>query len=59
MSQRNLKKQLGPSVDSALSKPSPEMWDHVLKSFNGALSKAEETYLRKAKSPLLSVPPET
>lgn len=48
--QRNLKKQLGPSIEYALNKPSSEMWDNVLVSFREALDKAESAYLRKAKS---------
>jgi flavin reductase (DIM6/NTAB) family NADH-FMN oxidoreductase RutF len=48
--QRSVKKQFAPSVELALNKPSPDMWDKVLKAFRSSLEKAEGTYLRKAKS---------
>jgi len=47
---RSVKKQFAPSVELALNKPSPDMWDKVLKAFRSSLDKAEGTYLRKAKS---------
>ena len=48
--QRNVKKKFLPSVELALNKPSPSMWDMVLKAFKEALDKADNIYLRKAKS---------
>lgn len=50
--ERTFKKQMAEPVELALNKPSPKMWDQVLKSFSEALKKAEDSYLRKAKSAL-------
>jgi hypothetical protein len=47
---RNVKKQFSEAVELALNKPAPDLWDNVLRAFTEALSKAEATYLRKAKS---------
>ncbi|CAD6565482.1 MAG: Dynamin-like GTPase that mediates homotypic ER fusion [Cyphobasidiales sp. Tagirdzhanova-0007] len=47
--ERNVKKKFLPSVELALNKPSPSMWDMVLKAFKEALDKADNIYLRKAK----------
>lgn len=38
------------TVELALNKPSDDMWDKVLSAFKAALAKAEEAYLKKAKS---------
>ncbi|KAH8918445.1 root hair defective 3 GTP-binding protein [Atractiella rhizophila] len=46
---RNLKKDYGEKVELALNNPEKEMWDKVVGAFVGALEKAENTYLRKAK----------
>lgn len=33
-----------------MSKPTPEMWDVVLKTYRDVLDQAEDSYLAKAKS---------
>ncbi|KAJ3503868.1 hypothetical protein NMY22_g18101 [Coprinellus aureogranulatus] len=48
--ERNVKKIISEPVEIQLSKPSPQMWDAVLKTFKETLEKAEATYLAKAKS---------
>lgn len=48
--QRNFKKQISEPVDLYLNKPTPDMWDKVLKLFRDTLEKAESSYLAKAKS---------
>ena len=48
--ERSIKKQLSEPVEMQLSKPSKNMWDKVLRAFRGALEKAEESYMVKAKS---------
>jgi hypothetical protein len=53
--QRNFKKTISEPVDLYLNKPSPDMWDNVLKTFTQTLEKAETTYLTKAKSKPLIV----
>lgn len=50
MIERNFKKQISEPVELALNKPSPDMWDRVLKAFKQTLDKAESSYLSKAKS---------
>lgn len=50
ISQRNFKKQISEPVDLYLNKPTPDMWDKVLKLFRDTLEKAESSYLAKAKS---------
>ncbi|PBK95569.1 protein SEY1 [Armillaria gallica] len=50
MIERNFKKQISEPVELALNKPSPDMWDRVLKAFKQTLDKAESGYLSKAKS---------
>ena len=39
-----------------LNKPTPDMWDKVLKVFRDTLDKAESSYLTKAKSENHSIP---
>ncbi|KIY67094.1 root hair defective 3 GTP-binding protein [Cylindrobasidium torrendii FP15055 ss-10] len=48
--ERNFKKQITEPIELAMSTPSPDMWDRILKSFKSTLSKAESTYLIKARS---------
>ncbi|KAH9055527.1 protein SEY1 [Lactarius vividus] len=48
--ERNFKKQIAEPVDLQLSKPSPEMWDNVLRTYKGSLAKSEGSYLTKARS---------
>ncbi|KAM0748378.1 root hair defective 3 GTP-binding protein [Meredithblackwellia eburnea MCA 4105] len=48
--ERNIKTQVSETVELSLNKPSPEMWDKILKAFKEALEKAEATYTRKAAS---------
>ena len=48
--QRNFKKQISEPVEIYLNKPSPDMWDKILKIFRDTLNKAESSYLAKAKS---------
>ncbi|KAI0358523.1 root hair defective 3 GTP-binding protein [Trametes cingulata] len=48
--ERNFKKQISEPVDLYLNKPTPDMWDKVLKVFRETLEKAEAAYLTKAKS---------
>ncbi|KAI0630433.1 root hair defective 3 GTP-binding protein [Trametes polyzona] len=48
--ERNFKKQISEPVELYLNKPTPDMWDKVLKVFKETLAKAEEAYLSKAKS---------
>ncbi|BGP31924.1 Dynamin-like GTPase that mediates homotypic ER fusion [Rhodotorula toruloides] len=48
--ERNIKRQMSDTVELALNKPSDDMWDKVLSAFKAALAKAEEAYLKKAKS---------
>ena len=47
---RNFKKQISEPVELALTTPALDMWDRVLQPFKQTLSKAESTYLAKAKS---------
>ncbi|OSD06948.1 root hair defective 3 GTP-binding protein [Trametes coccinea BRFM310] len=48
--ERNFRKQISEPVELYLNKPSPDMWDKVLKVFRETLEKAESAYLSKAKS---------
>jgi len=48
--ERTVRRQLLEPVEVALSKPSPTMWDTVLKTYNDVTSSAEKTYLAKARS---------
>ncbi|KAJ2922202.1 hypothetical protein H1R20_g14882, partial [Candolleomyces eurysporus] len=48
--ERNVKKLVAEPVEIQLGKPSPQMWDGVLKTFSEVLAKAEATYLAKAKT---------
>ncbi|TFK26512.1 protein SEY1 [Coprinopsis marcescibilis] len=48
--ERGVKKLVSEPVEMHLTKPAPDMWDKVLKTFKDALTKAENTYLAKAKS---------
>ncbi|KAI0786786.1 root hair defective 3 GTP-binding protein [Abortiporus biennis] len=48
--ERNVKRQIAEPLELALNKPSPEMWNKVLKAFRETLDKAESSYLTKAKS---------
>ena len=54
--QRNFKKQISEPVEVYLNKPTPDMWDKVLKVFRDTLDKAESSYLTKAKSENHSIP---
>ena len=54
-SQRNGKRQLLEPVEVAMSKPTLEMWDVVLKTYRDVLDQAEESYLIKAKGESLSI----
>lgn len=38
------------TVEYSLNQPSEDMWDKVLTAFKAALQKAEDAYLKKAKS---------
>ncbi|KAF8893469.1 root hair defective 3 GTP-binding protein-domain-containing protein [Infundibulicybe gibba] len=48
--ERNFKRHISEPVELYMNKASPDMWDSVLKAFNETLSKAEESYLSKAKT---------
>ncbi|KAF8160733.1 RHD3/Sey1 [Crassisporium funariophilum] len=48
--ERNIKKDISEPVELNLGKPSREMWDDILRTFREVLTKAETTYLTKAKS---------
>lgn len=48
--QRNIKKQINEPVELSLNKPTPDMWDKILRAFKDALEKAEAAYLRRAQS---------
>ncbi|XP_006460749.1 hypothetical protein AGABI2DRAFT_192353 [Agaricus bisporus var. bisporus H97] len=48
--ERNIKKHIADPVELQLNKGTEDMWDEILRSFIGILSKAEEAYLTKAKS---------
>lgn len=48
--ERTLKKLISEPVELALNKPTPDMWDMVLKSFRATLGKTEDAYITKAKS---------
>lgn len=50
--ERNLKKEISEPVELALARPGADMWDKVLRSFEESMSKAESSYLKKAKSKL-------
>jgi hypothetical protein len=51
-----MKKQFAETVELALNKPAPDLWDKVLSAFKEALNKAEANYLRKAKGTNLTDP---
>ncbi|TFY56989.1 hypothetical protein EVJ58_g7303 [Rhodofomes roseus] len=48
--ERNFKKQISEPVELALNLPDHDMWDKVLKAFRDNLTKAESSYLTRAKS---------
>jgi len=48
--ERNFKRQISDPVEMQLSTATPDMWDKVLGVFRDTLTKAETTYLSKAKS---------
>ncbi|EPT04585.1 hypothetical protein FOMPIDRAFT_1113360 [Fomitopsis schrenkii] len=48
--ERNFKKQISEPIELALNKPEHDMWDNVLTAFRENLTKAESSYLTKAKS---------
>ncbi|KAK4689287.1 protein SEY1, partial [Tremellales sp. Uapishka_1] len=48
--ERNVKRQLLEPVEIALSQPTTDMWDTVLKTYRDVTTTAEDTYLIKAKS---------
>ena len=48
--QRTFKNQISEPVELHLNKPTPTMWDKILSTFRDRLDKAEESYLKKAKS---------
>jgi hypothetical protein len=48
--ERNFKKQISEPVELSLNKPSPTMWDNVLRIFRETLDRAESSYLTKAKA---------
>ncbi|GAA6002242.1 dynamin-like GTPase SEY1 [Rhodotorula paludigena] len=48
--ERNIKRQMAETVEYSLNQPSEDMWDKVLTAFKAALQKAEDAYLKKAKS---------
>ncbi|KAI0036903.1 protein SEY1 [Vararia minispora EC-137] len=48
--ERNFKKQISEPVDIALNKPSPDLWDKILRTYIETLAKAESSYLKKAAS---------
>ncbi|KAI0730269.1 root hair defective 3 GTP-binding protein [Fomitopsis betulina] len=48
--ERNFKKQISEPVELALNRPEHDMWDSVLRVFHENLTKAESSYLIKAKS---------
>ena len=45
-----MRNQVSEPIELALNKPSPTMWDSVLKAFRRVLDKASEVYLKKAQS---------
>lgn len=53
--ERSIKRQVGEPVEVALARPKKEMWDEVLGLFKTTLSKAEDSYLVKAKSELENI----
>ncbi|TCD65089.1 Protein sey1 [Steccherinum ochraceum] len=48
--ERNFKRHISEPVEVALSKAAPSMWDDILKTFKSILTKAESSYLSKARS---------
>ncbi|EEB92397.1 hypothetical protein MPER_09099, partial [Moniliophthora perniciosa FA553] len=48
--ERNFKKQISETVEVALHKAEPTMWDHILRTFKETLEKTESSYLSKARS---------
>jgi hypothetical protein len=48
--ERNFKKQIAEPVDVQLSKPTPEIWDNVLRTYKDTLANSEHSYLSKARS---------
>jgi len=48
--ERNFKKQIAEPVDLQLSKPTPEIWDNVLRTYKDTLANSEHSYLSKARS---------
>jgi len=48
--ERNIKKQIAEPVDMQLSRPTPQIWDNVLRIYKETLVNAENSYLRKATS---------
>lgn len=47
---RSFKKLISETVEAALLKATPTMWDDILTAYQSNLSKVEETYLSKARS---------
>lgn len=50
ISQRQIKKEVGETVELSLAAPSADMWDKILGKFKDSLAKAESVYSRKASS---------
>ncbi|KAH9993622.1 RHD3/Sey1 [Russula vinacea] len=48
--ERNFKKQIAEPVDSQLSRPTPEIWDSVLRTYKDTLENTEDSYPNKARS---------
>jgi hypothetical protein len=48
--ERNFKKQIAEPVDLQLSRPTPEIWDNVLRTYTDTLADSEYSYLSKARS---------
>ncbi|EJT97474.1 root hair defective 3 GTP-binding protein [Dacryopinax primogenitus] len=48
--ERTFKREIGEKVDLELGRPGPKMWDTVLTVYSAALQKAEQAYVKKAKS---------
>jgi hypothetical protein len=48
--QRNFKKQIAEPVDVQFSRPTPRIWDHVLRVYKETLTNSEDLYLTKARS---------
>ncbi|KAH9987006.1 RHD3/Sey1 [Russula compacta] len=48
--ERNFKRQIAEPVDVQLSRPTPQIWDNVLRTYKETLANSEDSYLGKARS---------